>query len=615
MYSKLFPFAAAPVSRAGQVLGILSTRLFRVLAAVGLTLLATFVWYRIYWHAGPAYSSSLPLTGGPSRGNGRLHLLIPATSTNDDLCKLMLSAQILGYPTPVLINYGEHEEADAYVQHLAKVQGILRYLESIEPSIEWDEDLVLIVDGYDIWFQLRPDVLLERYYAINAAADARAVDTYGAELVAQHDIRQTVVFGPDKLCWPVDFSRTACWAIPEVPQDDDIYGPRFEINNRNKNPARFLNSGTILGPLEDMKEVFRATMDRIRTNHTTDSDQFYFANVFGDQEYARLARKPELLEQARSKVYIDREDTHYGSMIRTEPQLSAEVKTEYHIGIDYESSMFQTIAFWKQHLPWTRVVDAWVPPPDARIPPSNPWHMRLEADIQRSAPPFDALHDRASHPGWDAVELPYNTVMHIHPVLVHVTGNMDEKGLRARLWSRNWFQRDAEALRLAQIGRNQTLVASRPIGGLTWSAADMGEDSDELEWKGRGGAWTDRGGWMSWKGMCKRSVESLYNVSTDHYFHPSFYAQPQPMVEEMEMEMETGNGTAPPSPEPTNRGEEGIVDEGGVVVPHGGDTADGNDAEVVPPLPAGWISKWDPRYQRMYYVEMASGMSQWELPQ
>lgn len=35
-----------------------------------------------------------------SAQKGRFHLLIPATSSNPDLCKLMLSAQILGYPTP-----------------------------------------------------------------------------------------------------------------------------------------------------------------------------------------------------------------------------------------------------------------------------------------------------------------------------------------------------------------------------------------------------------------------------------------------------------------------------------------------------------------------------------
>ena len=87
---------------------------------------------------------------------GRLHLLIPATSSNPDLCKLLLSAQVLNYPTPVLINYGDVEDTeDAYKQHLAKVEGILNYLEQLDTSSEYDEDLVLILDGYDVHLQLR----------------------------------------------------------------------------------------------------------------------------------------------------------------------------------------------------------------------------------------------------------------------------------------------------------------------------------------------------------------------------------------------------------------------------------------------------------------------------
>ncbi|KAL9027709.1 MAG: hypothetical protein Q9196_003804 [Gyalolechia fulgens] len=34
-----------------------------------------------------------------------------------------------------------------------------------------------------------------------------------------------------------------------------------------------------------------------------------------------------------------------------------------------------------------------------------------------------------------------------------------------------------------------------------------------------------------------------------------------------------------------------------------------------PSLPPGWISQWDPNSQRYYYVEQATGRTQWELPQ
>ena len=132
----------------------------------------------------------------------RFSLLVPATSSNPDLCKLLLSAQILKYPTPILINYGATEFEDPYVQHLAKVEGILKYLDNLGASGEFGEDLVLVVDGYDLWFQLPAEVLLRRYYELNAAANARLIKTYGERTVIDHNIRQTIIFGPDKVSLP-----------------------------------------------------------------------------------------------------------------------------------------------------------------------------------------------------------------------------------------------------------------------------------------------------------------------------------------------------------------------------------------------------------------------------
>jgi hypothetical protein len=41
------------------------------------------------------------LTVAADTPQGHLHLLVPATSSNAELCKLLLSCQILGYSTPV----------------------------------------------------------------------------------------------------------------------------------------------------------------------------------------------------------------------------------------------------------------------------------------------------------------------------------------------------------------------------------------------------------------------------------------------------------------------------------------------------------------------------------
>ncbi|KAL4915410.1 hypothetical protein BDW62DRAFT_188635 [Aspergillus aurantiobrunneus] len=33
-----------------------------------------------------------------------------------------------------------------------------------------------------------------------------------------------------------------------------------------------------------------------------------------------------------------------------------------------------------------------------------------------------------------------------------------------------------------------------------------------------------------------------------------------------------------------------------------------------PPLPQGWVQKWDEQRQRAYFVDQNSGIAQWEYP-
>jgi len=176
----------------------------------------------------------------------RLHLLIPATSSVLDLCKLLVSGNILGYPVPLLINFGDPEMPDPYVQHVAKVKGLLDHLKKLHKRANTTNDLVLIIDGYDIWFQLPPEVLLKRYFAINSQFDQYAEGRWGAELVKQKQIKQTILFGPDKLCWPVNYTRAACWAVPEAPVDKFAFGPRTFAGPiiSAYNMPQWLNSGT-----------------------------------------------------------------------------------------------------------------------------------------------------------------------------------------------------------------------------------------------------------------------------------------------------------------------------------------------------------------------------------
>lgn len=132
-----------------------------------------------------------------------LHLLIPADHKDVNLCKTMLSAAVAGYPTPTLINWGAKFDDKTLVaggSHLAKISGVLEYLRTLGP--ERDDDLLLLVDGYDIWFQLRPSALVSRFHAINNEANTRIQQTMGSKAAAAEGITQDIIFSAQKRCWP-----------------------------------------------------------------------------------------------------------------------------------------------------------------------------------------------------------------------------------------------------------------------------------------------------------------------------------------------------------------------------------------------------------------------------
>jgi len=467
---------------------------------------------------------------GPKHEKGRFHLLIPATSSGRDLCKLLLSTQILGYPTPVLINYGAAEDADPYVQHLAKVEGLLKYLEHQESANPDTEDLVLIIDGYDVWFQLRPDVLIKRFYESNRQAYKRLIDQYGEEIVREHNMKQSVIFGPDKLCWPIDYSRPACWAVDPGNLDPYAFGPQTSSEHEELTHPRWLNSGTIMGTTQELIDVFRATLHDIQTNYVTNSDQYYFAEIFGRQEFARLSRKPELLNERKKETYGVTVEEKTDNGTRAEPDLSGLNRTEYFIGIDYKSEMFQTLAFWKQFLTWSRGRDSWVPPNERRdmlpytVTNSSVYDTRLASDIVNSEKPFASLKDSeneddrhaATTTRWSDVELLRNTVSRLNPVIIHFTG---EKRFREVWWSKLWFQAKAETLRKESAKLNTNKISDEKIEGMTWYNAEP-EQAGEVSNAGKSGAWSDQGGWFGWNTLCKAHEPEMYGGDDFELYHP-----------------------------------------------------------------------------------------------
>ncbi|CAG5145254.1 uncharacterized protein ALTATR162_LOCUS1681 [Alternaria atra] len=429
----------------------------------------------------------------------RLHLLVVATSSGLDLCRLLLSASILSYPTPVLIDWAGEGAFNAAETHLAKIAGPLRYLENLT-AIQ-DTDIVLLLDGFDVTFQLGPDILLKRYFEETAAANERLIAQYGKRHVRKHNVYNSILFGPDKTCFPEDIQRLACWIVPQSPLQPDAFGPFTDgWGDMQHARPRWLNSGTIMGPAAEMRDMFRATQKKIDKTYDPEyvlrnSDQKYLADVWGDQEYSRI------LSHGDMPYGIPEEVQEVGL-----PTLEEGQETEYHIGLDYRSSLFQTAAGYRNYLAWMTTNRSSLPSTSTSI---EPYRIDLQEDVLQSKKPFAAISDDAAlmETSWRNVSLGFNTVTGQAFSLLHFTG---DKSLRDNWWPRMWYLKEAERLQRASAQVHDRKIGSDPINGVSWMK-NMLYDRKERESEEKSGAWSDEGEALSWESLCGSHERALYS--------------------------------------------------------------------------------------------------------
>lgn len=252
----------------------------------------------------------------------------------------------------MLLGWKGQGEMDAAETHLAKLRAIQQYLQGL--STGEDDDLVLIVDGYDIMLQLPVEVMIERYFIMQRDADARLAERYNMSVEELHrkSISNTIFWGPDKLCWPVDWSAPRCWAVPASHLGDHAFGPNQGDGDMGTNDPKWLNSGTVLGPVGDLRTYINVTMAEIERTYDADfenseSDQFYLSNIWGRQEYHRSKQVLALQGDsapANASEWLEASEDH----VLPNPLVIQGEATEFHVGIDYESALFQTKAGYER---------------------------------------------------------------------------------------------------------------------------------------------------------------------------------------------------------------------------------------------------------------------------
>ena len=391
---------------------------------------------------------------------GFLHLLVPANKPDVQLCKTIVSSVLAGFPTPTIINWGRSFDNPKLIQggsHIGKLKGVSQYLKKLDSS--HDEDLVLVVDAFDIWFQLGPQVLIDRYHELARESNMKLEKRLGKRAVRELGIRQSIVFGAQKECWPGDQDDINCYASPNSTLPGDIYGPDTDtLIDEPQNPSarfrqRYLNSGFVMGTLAEMRTLYERAMIKSGENPKLESDQTIFSGIFGEQEYQReVIRLRYLTGWQRFRMWwqdylrvsepsiLDPHPSRY----KMEPVVEG-APYELGIGLDYTSALGQNTIFshrdsdWLSYNDTTTIVEAY-----DNMDVTSPGAYEINEDVATSLPPFwtttrlDII--LPSQRTWQDVWIYTNLYTGISPVMIH--HNAHQKNLkmtREKKWDKMWF--------------------------------------------------------------------------------------------------------------------------------------------------------------------------------
>nr|POE80977.1 hypothetical protein CFP56_57051 [Quercus suber] len=456
------------------------------------------------------------LRGGSSSKSIGLHYLLPSTSTNGEACKLLFTGATLGYPDPIFLGWEGKGRYNGTKSHLFKLSETLAYLNTLDES--QDDDLVLLLDAFDVWLQLPPSVLISRYL--------RAMDRQNARLKEEglfnqpsHDgtlINYSILFGADKLCWPRNKDKPACWSAPLNTLPNNTFGPDTDVDPLRGRP-QYLNSGSMLGPVKDIRELFAATLavvDKYTAKKVfgTNSDQYYLAVVWHEQEAARL------------RLYDSMTGTGNSSLYNVTDVYEAGERTEYHLTVDHESDAFLVNAWYTEYMTWMTFNHSVSTPRAQRgsYDPGRLDRLQLTQDVLSTPGPFSAGIEGDGLPiekGWKDIMLGVNTISGEAYPVYHVTGLKVLLGWR---WPRMWFHPYGEALlkaarrkRLASIRAGEEQVVAEVRGTKYLAVAGHKGDSVEAlksldDANTKGGAWSDQGAYLPWSDTCQRFERDVF---------------------------------------------------------------------------------------------------------
>lgn len=418
-------------------------------------------------------------------------MLLPANEKEPNLCKAIAGSFVLGYSQPVIVNWNVSYDDPNLMHggaHLRKLQGISDWLGGL-PS-ERDDDLVIGTDAYDVWFQLRPEVVIARYYDTIGAANRRLRDQIGKKAMKKHHIDHSIVFAAQKRCgvgkWK--WNEADCTVFPQSTLPEGVYGPETDKEQSGESPfqkfrQRFLNSGTWVGRVGPLRKLFLEAKRRAEADGNWGSDQRVLTEIFLNQE------------QWRNKLRSSTNRPHN----RINRDGSEKAVPEYGLALDYESTIGIATVFAEDDLAWIHYNDTeQIIEESAKLQIVPARVEKMATDIAESRPPFLDSTDQLRKKTWSEVQLFTNMYTDIVPAMIHHNAHRDgRKALREEWWDRPWYFKN-----LRKLMEETTRAPVEPI-------ISVREDDKEVVYMGNikkgewaSGAFSDKGGYLSWHELC-----------------------------------------------------------------------------------------------------------------
>jgi hypothetical protein len=251
---------------------------------------------------------------------------------------------VLNYPPATVVNLFEEFDS-ASQREKARVERIKAYLNG-----KWvkEDDLLLIVDGQDTWFQLPSEVMIRQYQNVVADASKRLLDQYGVDDNGWQKFNQTIIFGAEKTC---EVGEEMCKFAPDSPLPGNIYG-KGTGNSTQTTPAKYLDAGMMMGRAKDLRKLYEAAAGRFGDES---SAQSVFAAIFGEQQQAREAEVPgKKPKPANTEAVVESQSSRWFSWFsgpgtantrRDTESAPRDSTREFSMGLDYTHTLFQTLLY------------------------------------------------------------------------------------------------------------------------------------------------------------------------------------------------------------------------------------------------------------------------------